>query len=155
MIDNTAILQEEFNKLRLEMIEAYDRKGMRASGKFADELEAKVSPNNAILFGEHYAQQLETGRKAGKFPPIKAIEQWIYDKGLDQTIDGNITVKSLAFLIARKISRHGWDRDGDVNLISEVITEKRIDQIIKRVGEYTVLELTTDIIKMIENVKSN
>jgi acetylglutamate kinase len=94
-----------------------------------------------------YGQQLETGRRAGGFPPIDAIVQWIEDKGI-QAID--ISVSSLAFLIARKIAREGWNRDrfGGVELISTVITDKRIQNIIDKYGEAKTTEAVSDIIRL-------
>ena len=52
------------------------------------------------------------GRKAGKRPPISAIEQWISDKGLrpHPRANGSIpSTKQLAFAISTKIAREGTD----------------------------------------------
>lgn len=142
------ILNIEFEKLRVELIAAYDKKGMRASGKFAEGLEVETDNNTAILTGDQHAEQLQYGRKKGKFPPIEAIKQWIHDKGIVNKIKGDISVSSLAFLIARKISKQGWKRQGygGVNLIDEVITIKRIQNIIDKVGN----ELTLTIVNRLE-----
>ena len=145
------IIQKEFESLKADLIKAYDAKGMRASGKWADSLEVISSPLNGAIMGLDYSQQLETGRRAGKFPPIKDIEQWIRDKGI---IPVDITVKSLAFLIARKIAREGWKREnnGGVELISEVVTDERMQSIIDKVGEVVIFEFSTDIIKAIKQI---
>lgn len=131
-------LSEQFELLKQDLITAYDRKGMRASGDFANSLEVVIKDNGmtAQLWGNSYAQQLETGRQAGRFPPISAIEKWIDDKNISARLNGEITKKQLAFLIARKIAREGWKREGfgGVELISEVITEDRIQKIIDEVG---------------------
>ena len=131
-------LSEQFELLKQDLITAYDRKGMRASGDFANSLEVVMLDNGtkAQLWGNSYAQQLETGRQAGRFPPISAIEKWIDDKNISARLNGEITKKQLAFLIARKIAREGWKREGfgGVELISEVITEDRIQKIIDEVG---------------------
>lgn len=147
------ILAEEFELLRLDLILKYNEKGMRASGNFAETLENTLTEKGIKLTGENYAQQLETGRKAGKFPPISVIEKWIEDKGLMLKIQGNISKSSLAFLIARKISRDGWKREdyGGVELISEVVTEKRINEIVKRCGDYFQKDFITDIIFLLQN----
>jgi hypothetical protein len=131
-------LSEQFELLKQDLITAYDRKGMRASGDFANSLEVVIKDNGmtAQLWGNDYAQQLETGRQSGKFPPISMIEKWIDDKNIASRLNGEITKKQLAFLIARKIAREGWKREGfgGVELISEVITEDRIQKIIDEVG---------------------
>lgn len=148
------ILSKEFEALKKDLITAYDAKGMRASGKFAESLEVRVKGLNAQLCGEDYAQQLETGRKAGGFPPIDAIKKWIVDKGIANRIQGEITVSALAFLIARKIARQGWKREqfGGVELISEVITDERIQKIIDEVGAEQTLVFTTEIEIMIKEM---
>ena len=148
------ILSKEFESLKSDLIQAYDRKGMRASGNFADSLEVVTTDTNAILFGADYSQQLETGRSAGKFPPINAIEKWIDDKNISARLNGEITKSQLAFLIARKIARQGWNREGygGVELISEVVTDERIQKIIDEVGEYYAVTISTDIIKLIKEL---
>jgi hypothetical protein len=151
---SSKILSREFEDLKKDLIIAYDAKGMRASGKFADTLEVQVTGLNAKLFGEDYSQQLETGRKAGRFPPINAIEQWIKDKGIANRIQGEISISSLAFLIARKIARNGWKREehGGVELISEVVTDARIQKIIDEVGAEQALIYSTEIIKLVNEI---
>jgi hypothetical protein len=151
---SSEILSREFEALKADLITAYDAKGMRASGKFADSLEVRVDGLKAQLWGESYAQQLETGRQAGKFPPIDAIKQWIVDKGIANRIEGQISISSLAFLIARKIAREGWKREqfGGVELISEVITEQRIQKIIDEVGAEQALKYTTEIITLTNGI---
>lgn len=131
-------LSEQFELLKKDLITAYDRKGMRASGDFANSLEVVIKDNGltAQLWGNSYAQQLETGRQAGRFPPVSAIEKWIDDKNISARLNGEITKNQLAFLIARKIAREGWNRSGfgGVELISEVVTDERIQKIIDEVG---------------------
>lgn len=147
-------LSQEFESLKADLIQAYDRKGMRASGDFANSLEVVVDGFNAKLFGNDYAQQLETGRSAGKFPPINAILKWIDDKNISARLNGEITKNQLAFLIARKIAREGWNRQGfgGVELISEVVTDERINKIIQEVGIEQTLVYTTEITKMIKEL---
>ena len=73
MITTREILKEEIEALKEELIKRYDEKGMRASGRWADSLEVTVSENSGKLEGLEYTQQLESGRKAGGFPPIDQI----------------------------------------------------------------------------------
>lgn len=150
----SSVLSKEFELLKQDLIKAYDAKGMRASGNFAETLEVKVQGLTAQLWGEDYAQQLETGRKSGKFPPINAIEQWIKDKGIANQIQGQISISSLAFLIARKIAQSGWKREkyGGVELISEVVTDVRMQKIIDEVGVEQALIYTSEIETMIKQI---
>lgn len=151
---SSQVLSKQFELLKDDLIKAYDAKGMRASGKFADSLEVKVQGLTAQLWGEDYAQQLETGRKSGRFPPIDAIEQWIKDKGIANKIQGQISISSLAFLIARKIANEGWKREeyGGVELISSVVTDERIQKIIDEVGAEQAMIYTTEIITMVKQM---
>lgn len=149
------VLSIEFDRLKDDLIKAYDEKGMRASGNFAESLEViSISPYRIKLIGEQYAEQLEFGRKSGRFPPINAIEQWIKDKGIASRISNEISVSSLAFLIARKIAREGWKREGfgGVQLISDVITEDRIQKIIDEVGAEQALIFKSDIIDLLNEI---
>jgi len=148
------ILSTEFEFLKADLIEAYDAKGMRSSGAWADALEVESEINRVVLWGLEYSQQLETGRQPGKQPPTSVIEKWIYDKGIANQIQGEITVSSLAFLIARKIGREGWKREeyGGVELISEIVTEQRLQKIIDQVGEVKLIEYSTEIFNLINEM---
>lgn len=148
------VLSKEFELLKSDLIKAYDTKGMRASGDFATSLEVEVEINHAILWGNSYAQQLETGRLPGKQPPSSVIEDWIRDKGLASRINGEISISSLAFLIARKIGRGGWKREeyGGVELISGIVTEQRLQKILDEVGEARLIEYSTEIVSLIEEL---
>lgn len=57
-----------------------------------------------------YWKYVEYGRRAGKWPPLSAIEQWIRIKPIVPRAYGGKkppTTKSLAYLIARKIGLEG------------------------------------------------
>ena len=134
------IVSQEFEKLKQELIASYDAKNMRASGSFAESLEVRETERGAQLWGAHHSIQLEYGRGTTKTstassPTLKEqILKWIHDKGI-QPVD--ISVESLAFLITRKIHREGWNRSGygGIGLISGIITDERIDQIIQKYKE--------------------
>ena len=147
------ILSKRFEELKNDLIKSYDQKGMRASGQWADSLEVvQDNPFNVKLLGLEYSEQLEFGRSAGKQPPLKVIEEWIIEKNIFATVEGNITLSSLAFLIARKIGREGWNRKGfgGVDLLSDVITPERIQNIINEVGEAQAVVYSTEIINLIK-----
>jgi len=147
------ILIAEFEKLRVDLIKAYDAKGMRASGKSADSLEVvDVGLESVKLIGDRQFEQLEAGRNPTKSGPgagqgklIDIIKQWIKDKGIVSDIKNDNDNSTLAFLITRKIHREGWKREkhGGVNLVSEVITDARIQSIINKVGAELTLTIVT------------
>ena len=135
------ILDMEFKSIREDLITKHEQLGMKASGNWERELEVKietVSPIRAIatLSGEHYTQQLVEGREPGRFPPIQSIIDWIGFKGI-RPIEENMKISSLAFLIARKIAREGTEyfKEGGTDLIESVVTPKRIQEIIDKIGD--------------------
>jgi hypothetical protein len=136
MATTKEIFDREFNSLMEDLIKEYDRLGMRASGNWEDSLEVQTTEESGKIIGEKYSEQLEYGRRSGGFPPVQAIEKWIIDKGIVSKIQGEISVSSLAFLIARKIAREGWNREGfgGVELISNVVTDQRMQKIIDLLG---------------------
>jgi len=88
-----------------------------------------------------------TGRNAGKFPPIQAIEDWIIAKGIPLQ---DISLSSLAFLIARKISSFGTDQprlkmqnlDAVINAKSVKWINRISDQLAIDASDLMVNELT-------------
>lgn len=85
-----------------------------ASGDLVNSIRGVVKQNGKYLVIsiqlEDYWQYVENGRKAGKYPPINAIKNWISVKPvLPRPLkSGKLpTANQLAFLIARKISKVG------------------------------------------------
>lgn len=155
-MSNKQILSQEFEALKADLIKLYDAKGMRSSGKWADSLEVIADENTVVLMGEEYSQQLETGRKEGRFPPIADIKKWILDKGVFNSALQKISLSSLAFLIARKIANNGWKRErfGGVELISSVVTAERMQKIIDEVGNVMMVEISSEIITLINELEA-
>ena len=141
------IAVKEFELIKNDLILLYEAKGMRASGAFADSLEVVSKQNVIQLYGLDYAEQLQFGREAGSYPNIEAIKKWIIDKGVFAEALQKMKISSLAFLIARKIALFGWKREryGGVDLISEVITAERINDIINKIGVSETVKLTSEI----------
>lgn len=146
------ILTLEFEELKSDLAAKYIELGMRASGDWEDSLDVNVTERSgtvkATITGLDYSRQLESGRAPGKQPPSDVIEQWIKDKGIAFNMERNISISTLAFLIARKIGREGWKRQGygGVDLISQVVTPERIQSIIDKVSDIYVPSFTNEII---------
>ncbi len=151
------VLQEEFESIKAELVQRYNELGMKSSGLWESELEISIdgdeSKSSSKVLGLNYTEQLVLGRKPGKFPPIKAIEQWIQDKGI-AAIGKNISTSSLAFLIARKIAQEGTNyfKQGGTDLVESVITPERIQSIIDRVKEINVVTMTNGLIEKLKQV---
>lgn len=104
---------------------------VNASGKLANSINFIVQDGKLQVKGLDYIYYLEKGRgptkKKGDKPLRVIIEQWIVDKG----IISDISTKSLAFLIARKIHREGTDiyQQGGSDLVSGILTDKLLGEI--------------------------
>lgn len=103
-----------------------------ASGKLKDSVHYTIKDNVLRVWALQYIGAVENGRKptqksqGGVLRP--AIEKWIVDKGL---ILNGISVKSLAFLIARKIHEEGTNayRKGGTKLVEDILTPELKGQI--------------------------
>lgn len=103
---------KSISKLLTEIKKAYiadqEAKGIRSSGASAKSLRTKANPTSGTLTGSAYFYQQMHGRRPGKFPPISEILEWIKIKGITPR-DSSTSIKSLAFLFARKIAQSGTD----------------------------------------------
>ncbi|MFP5437474.1 MAG: hypothetical protein ACLGH8_06810 [Bacteroidia bacterium] len=122
-------LRAEFELLRQEVLARYESTGVKASGKWAKSIRIEELPNGFTLVADAYVN----GREPGKAPPSEAIEKWIVQKGIAARLSDNISVNSLAYLIARKIAREGWQpKAGTENLLQQVVTPQRIQQLLNK-----------------------
>lgn len=77
-----------------------------ASGLLVNNGSVKEGADNSILagFSTIYAYYVEFGRRAGKWPPFRAIYEWVRIKHFAQD---DKEAKKITFLIRRKIGKHG------------------------------------------------
>lgn len=153
------ILNEFFKVLKEEIIVNYDKLGLRASGKFANELDSTIDTSsklNGKIVGASYTKQLVEGRRAGlgEEGSLKyAIRQWIDDKRI--VPKGNITKDSLAFLISRKIHREGIKVPNQYNsgtLLTDVITDSKINGLIDKLKGYYLFRAKSELTKILKEV---
>ena len=101
------------------------------SGQTANSLEVV---GNSLL-GKKYIGVLETGRKAGKMPPVSNILAWVQARGI---IPEKGTQEGLAFGIAKKIGLLGSKlyRDGGrKDIITSEISDEKISILQKQIAE--------------------
>lgn len=98
------LIEKTLGNIASRIVQDQEGKGMRSSGRSADSLEVRMNEDGGELWGADYFYFQVFGRRPGKQPPIQSIEEWIEAKGIEPV---GISVKSLAFLIARKIGRLG------------------------------------------------
>lgn len=120
---------------------------VNASGKLADSVRYEVYDNGVRVYALDYIYYLQFGRKFGKFPPRSVIRKWIDDKGINPT---DISKDSLAFLIARKISRQGTTifQQGGSDLVSGVIESEFFTNLTQQLIDTFVAELSSEILKL-------
>ena len=102
-------------------------KEINASYKLLNSVETTVKRNDdefiVSINLEDYWIFVENGRKAGRFPPIDKILEWIRIKPITPYFDsrGRLpTEEQLAFLISRKIAEQGTEPK---RVLAETITE--------------------------------
>lgn len=146
------------SELKADLIKAYKSSGLEASGEFEKQLEAVATNDKAILYGAYHSQFMELGRRKTEKGPAKGegkltdiILKWIDDKRI--TPKPGTTKKALAFLIARKIHKEGIKVPNKYNaggVISKVITEERISELISQLKFVEVEQITSDIMNLIK-----
>lgn len=126
--DNLQRVLEDYGR---NLVENYQRaladKGINASGDLSKSVTYMVSNEKQGIFEINlelleYWKYIERGRKAGKMPPISAIEKWIEIKPvLPRPMDnGKLpTTKQLAYAIATKIKKEG--------ILPRPILQERLD----------------------------
>lgn len=81
---------------------------MNNTGEAAESLRWKIEEGRLVIYstmtGFNYIMTLETGRKPGRQPPVEPIQKWLQQRGIQPR---DISQKSLAYLIARRIGREG------------------------------------------------
>lgn len=145
----TEVIKKWMEELKRDLVAEYDRLKLRASGNYEQSLVPFNTDKRAILYGAKYAYQMENGRFPGTYPPRKAIEDWIDAKGLKY----DIPKSSLAFLIQRKIFREGIkvpNKYNDGGVLSNVITEDRIQRLVDELRFVNVLQVSSQIIDIIK-----
>jgi hypothetical protein len=143
--ENEKLLKQEMEALRDEILQVYNASGKRTSGEFEKGLEVIYEPNKATLMGYEYLG----GRRAGKMPPLKAIEDWVKAKGL-KPIESEMTTSTLAYLIARKIAKEGTKKENNLAIYSKVITPQRIDEILNKINKLNANQFIQEVVGMIE-----
>jgi len=85
--------------------------GKNASRKLSDSIQGTVTitPALAILrgFAMDYWKYVDQGRRPGKMPPEAPIIRWIKQKGIAEGLTKKWQLRSLAYVIRRKIAKEG------------------------------------------------
>jgi hypothetical protein len=80
-----------------------------ASGSLYDSIEAIPSKDGIFIFMNSYGKFVNKGRQAGKYVPIKPLEEWVKSRGLSWK-DKNgkaMSTKTMAIIISKNIKNVG------------------------------------------------
>lgn len=141
----TSLTQSILKNFAEEVIAEIRSRIPNVTGESSASLGYRIDAEGLTIFSsKKYFTVLETGRKPGKRPPIDVIEKWVKDK----PITSDISPRSLAFLIARKIGEEGsllYRQGGNSGVISNSINEQRIkegliDKINSSLRDYVINE---------------
>lgn len=122
-------------QIKKEIFDSYVSKGLVASGEFGRELNIIENGDSIKLTAPHYVVQMERGRKAGTFPPVSAIRQWIRDKNKNA---GTNIPEEAAFAIAYVIKRDGIkvpNKHNSGGVVSDVLNPKRVERLIAEIND--------------------
>ena len=99
---------------------------VHSTGQAEKSLFYRIDANRLIIGSTWaYITVLEDGRKPGKFAPPEVVEKWIEDK----PVLGDISKKSLAFLINRSLKEKGsmiYQQGGNSGILSDYLNQDYI-----------------------------
>lgn len=112
MADFSKSKEKILNQIGLEILQEYEAKNLRASGRFERIVNVVKEGGQPVLKIPFYTKYISEGiGSLGGFNPFQ-IEQWIREKGIlarDPKTGRFATFKRTAFAIAKKIRDEGTD----------------------------------------------
>lgn len=156
-MNNRELYSKYLERLRIKLIQKYDELGLRASGKYEEALETEITGNGntLIMWGANHAYYMEHGRGTGKFPPRKAIEDWIERKqGIPQ--EWKDKKKQWAYVIARKIATEGITVPNEHNkgeVIQSVVDDFLANDLYEMLDELGIVwgkQIESDVINILK-----
>ena len=140
-----SVLDEAGEKFISSIRQRMDEKNLNDTGEGSASLSFKVEGNKLIIEGVARLLFLEFGRRAGTMPPVSVIEAWVRRK---LNVDDK-DVRSVAFLIARKIKEKGTDilTDKTKGLEIELIINEINEELFNDIATQQALAITDGLIK--------
>lgn len=149
MTSNEEIYQKYLDELTKEILFRYNSEGRKASGKFEDEIESVTTETSMRLVGAPHSPFVEKGRGPGRFPPVKAIEDWIESKqGLPAIFKEK--KKQFAFLIGRKIAQQGTKGSDILESVIQEFVDKKLFKMLDELGDVYAVRIQNDIVRLIK-----
>lgn len=137
-----AVMEEMAIAIRNEYQDNLIRNDRIASGDLLNNIEYEVTRGDftytIYVKMKDYWYYVENGRKAGKWPPIQNILDWIKIKPVlpRPNAEGKLpTPQQLAFLIARKIGEEGTEGTQDLRKATDTIWDTFEDRLYEAIDE--------------------
>lgn len=137
-----AVMEEMAIAIRNEYQDNLIRNDRIASGDLLNNIEYEVTRGDftytIYVKMKDYWYFVENGRKAGKWPPIQNILDWIKIKPVlpRPNAEGKLpTPQQLAFLIARKIGEEGTEGTQDLRKATDTIWDTFEDRLYEAIDE--------------------
>lgn len=137
-----AVMEEMAIAIRNEYQDNLIRNDRIASGDLLNNIEYEVTRGDftytIYVKMKDYWYYVENGRKAGKWPPIQNILDWIKIKPVlpRPNAEGKLpTPQQLAFLIARKIGEEGTQGTQDLRKATDTIWDTFEDRLYEAIDE--------------------
>lgn len=137
-----AVMEEMAIAIRNEYQDNLIRNDRIASGDLLNNIEYEVTRGDftytIYVKMKDYWYYVENGRKAGKWPPIQNILDWIKIKPVlpRPNAEGKLpTPQQLAFLIARKIGKEGTEGTQDLRKATDTIWDTFEDRLYEAIDE--------------------
>ena len=137
-----AVMEEMAIAIRHEYQDNLIRNDRIASGDLLNNIEYEITRGDftytIYVKMKDYWYYVENGRKAGKWPPIDNILNWIKIKPVlpRPNAEGKLpTPQQLAFLIARKIGEEGTEGTQDLRKATDTIWDTFEDRLYEAIDE--------------------
>ena len=137
-----AVMEEMAIAIRNEYQDNLIRNDRIASGDLLNNIEYEITRGDftytIYVKMKDYWYFVENGRKAGKWPPIQNILDWITVKPVlpRPNAKGKLpTPQQLAFLIARKIGEEGTEGTQDLRKATDTIWDNFEDRLYEAIDE--------------------
>lgn len=137
-----AVMEEMAIAIRNEYQDNLIRNDRIASGDLLNNIEYEVTRGDftytIYVKMKDYWYYVENGRRAGKWPPIDNILNWIKIKPVlpRPNAEGKLpTPQQLAFLIARKIGEEGTEGTQDLRKATDTIWDTFEDRLYEAIDE--------------------
>lgn len=143
------------SKLKIDLIESYEKNNRKASGTWGRTLTEYITESeNKINFGikgEYYTYWMQNGRnpnkdqspegllKFARWAGSTFIKQWIIDKGISAN----------PFAVAYSIAKNGYEPRPLLNFINE----QYFEELTKQLVNYNIEKLQSDILKTYKRVE--